>query len=73
MLLLVGPRLGVSDAGAVSVVAIVGLLVSGSIALWGIVLVITRPPGRLMFQLVIAAPLLIAVQLALSRSQLVAG
>ncbi len=73
VLLLVGPRIGAGDAGAVPVIAIVGFLVSEAIAVWGVVLVLTRPPGRLMFQLVIAASLLIAVQLALSGTQLVAG
>lgn len=73
VLLLVGPRVGADNPGAVPVIAIVGLVVSEAIAVWGIVLVLTRPPGRLTFQLVIAASLLIAVQLALSGTQLVAG
>lgn len=72
-LLLVGPRVGVGDPGPLSGVAIAGLVVSESIAVWGIVLVLTRPPSRVTFQLIIAASLLIAVQLAFSGTQLVAG
>ena len=73
VLLLVGPRIEGADPGPVSAIALVGLVVSVTIAAWGIVLVLTRPPGRLTFQLVIAASLLIAVQLGLSGTQLVAG
>lgn len=70
VLLLVGPLL-TGDAG-VSVLAVVGLVASVAIAAAGVVLVLTRPPGRVLFRLVIAASLLIAAQLVLSGTQLVA-
>ena len=70
VLVLLGPGLG--DPGAtVSAVAIGGLVASLGIAAWGIVLVVTRPPSRLLFRLVIVASLLIAAQLGLSGTRLV--
>lgn len=71
VLVLVGPGLSGSDVPP-STVAVVGLVASVTIAVWGIVLVVTRPPSRLLFQLVIVASLLIAVQLGLSGTRLVA-
>ena len=70
VLVLLGP--GLSDPGAtVSAVAIGGLVASLGIAAWGIVLVVTRPPSRQLFRLVIVASLLIATQLGLSGTRLV--
>lgn len=64
---------GSADPGAsFSAVAVTGLVASLVIAGWGIVLVVSRPPSRLLFQLVIVASLLIAVQLGLSGTRLVA-
>jgi len=37
-----------------------------------VVLVVTRPPGRLLFQLIIVASLVVAAQLALSGTALTA-
>lgn len=74
VLVLVGPWVadGLEGAGAAtSPVAIGGLAASLAIAAWGIVLVVSRPPSRLLFQLVIVASLLIAVQLGLSGTRLI--
>ncbi|SDC14981.1 4-hydroxybenzoate polyprenyltransferase [Sanguibacter gelidistatuariae] len=65
----VGPALG---QGGIPVITVVGVLAAVSIAVWGAVLVLTRPPGRLLFQLIIVASLLLATQLALSGTRLVA-
>lgn len=74
IVVLVGPGLlSGAGAGAPPVVAIVGVLAAVSIAVWGVALVLTRPPGRLLFQLIIVASLLLAVQLAASGTDLVAG
>lgn len=74
VVVLVGPGLlSGAGAGAPPVVAIVGVLAAVSIAVWGAALVLTRPPGRLLFQLIIVASLLLAVQLAASGTDLVAG
>lgn len=67
----VGPATG-PDGGRPPVIAVVGVLAAVSIAVWGAVLVLTRPPGRLLFQLIIVASLLLATQLALSGTRLVA-
>lgn len=67
----VGPATG-PGVGRPPVIAVVGVLAAVSIAVWGAVLVLTRPPGRLLFQLIIVASLLLATQLALSGTQLVA-
>jgi hypothetical protein len=56
----------------VSTAALAGLAASLAIAVWGSVLVVARPPSRLLFRLVIVASLLIAVQLGLSGTRLVA-
>ncbi|WP_405218943.1 UbiA family prenyltransferase [Agrococcus sp. Ld7] len=74
LLVLVGPWVSdvLAGAGATpSPVAIGGLAASLAIATWGIVLVVRRPPSRLLFQLVIVASLLIAVQLGLSGTRLI--
>lgn len=74
IVVLVGPGLlSGAGAGAPPLVAIVGVLAAVSIAVWGAALVLTRPPGRLLFQLIIVASLLLAVQLAASGTDLVAG
>lgn len=52
-------------------VAIIGLIVSLAIAAAGVVLVLTRPPTRLLFQLIIAAALLDVVLLALAGRALI--
>lgn len=71
LLVLLGPGLTDPDA-ALTAVAVVGLVASLAIAVWGVALVVTRPPSRLLFQLVVVASLLIAVQLGLSGTRLVA-
>lgn len=71
VLVLVGPGLSGSHEPPTTA-AVVGVVASVTIAVWGIVLVLTRPPSRLLFQLVITASLLIAVQLALGGTRLVA-
>jgi 4-hydroxybenzoate polyprenyltransferase len=63
-LVVVGPG---TPLGAV---AAVGVMVSLAIAVAGIVLVLTRPPTRLLFQLIIAGALLDVVLLALAGSAL---
>ncbi|ARC57577.1 1,4-dihydroxy-2-naphthoate octaprenyltransferase [Frondihabitans sp. 762G35] len=55
----------------VSAISIVGLVVTLGIALVGIRLVLTREPDRTLFRLVIAASLVIAVELVLSGTRLV--
>ncbi|WP_347755522.1 UbiA family prenyltransferase [Agrococcus sp. ProA11] len=74
LLVLVGPWVSSGVAGAAatpSPVAIGGLVASLGIAAWGIVLVASRPPSRLLFRLIIVASLLIAVQLGLSGTRLI--
>lgn len=74
VLVLVGPWVSDGLAGAdamPSPVAIAGLVASLAIATWGIVLVVRRPPSRLLFRLIIVASLLIAVQLGLSGTRLI--
>lgn len=74
VLVLVGPWVSDGLAGAdamPSPVAIAGLVASLAIAAWGIVLVVRRPPSRLLFRLIIVASLLIAVQLGLSGTRLI--
>lgn len=61
------------SVGTPPVIAVVGVLAAVSIAAWGAVLVLTRPPGRLLFQLIIIASLVLATQLALSGTRLAAG
>ncbi|GGF40428.1 UbiA family prenyltransferase [Subtercola lobariae] len=58
--------------GDVGVVGLVGFALEVMIAGVGVWLVLTRPPGRLLFQLIIASALLAVVQLALSGSSLMA-
>jgi len=67
LLVLVGP---VATGAPVTVVGVVGAGVSVVIAGWGTVLVVTRPPSRLLFRLVVVASLLVAAQLALSGTRL---
>jgi hypothetical protein len=71
VLVAVGPVLA-GSAESPGVVAIVALVVCVGIAVWGVVLVVTRPPGRLLFQLIIVASLVVAAQLALSGTALTA-
>ncbi|MFT2689248.1 hypothetical protein [Clavibacter zhangzhiyongii] len=47
-----------------------GLVVTLAIAAWGAVRVVTRPPGRLLFQLIMAASLLLVAQVALNATRL---
>ncbi|MBI9114857.1 UbiA family prenyltransferase [Sanguibacter suaedae] len=68
LLVLVGPV--VASPAPVSVVGMAGAVVSVVIAAWGTVLVVTRPPSRLLFRLVVVASLLVAAQLALSGTRL---
>lgn len=69
LLVVFGPVVaGTSDGpGPLALVALVACLV---IAAVGVVLVVTRPPGRLLFQLIIVASLVVAAQLALSGTVL---
>ncbi|MGG7464125.1 UbiA family prenyltransferase [Plantibacter sp. YIM 135347] len=67
-LVFVGPLL--AGSGAPSVFSVVALVVVLGIVAVGIRLVVTRPPSRLLFQLIIIAALVIAVQLALSGTTL---
>lgn len=71
VLVAVGPVLA-GSADSLGVVAVVALVVCVGIAVWGVVLVVTRPPGRLLFQLIIVASLVVAAQLALSGTVLTA-
>lgn len=71
LLVVLGPVLsGTSDAPGP--LALVALGVCLAVATAGVVLVVTRPPGRLLFQLIIAASLVVAAQLALSGTVLTA-
>lgn len=56
--------------GAAAAIAVVGFVATVMIAATGTVLSLRRPPSRLGFQLVMAAGLLLAAQLALSGAQL---
>ena len=73
VVVLLGPGLLTGGTGSPTVIAIVGVLAAVSIAVWGTALVLTRPPGRLLFQLIIVASLLLVAQLAASGTDLVAG
>lgn len=66
-----GPVLA-GQASSAGPLGLAGLGVCVLIAVVGIVLVATRPPGRLLFQLIIVASLVVAVQLALSGTTLTA-
>jgi 4-hydroxybenzoate polyprenyltransferase len=65
----VGPVLADPGVG-MTPLAVGGLVVTLAIAAWGAVLVVTRPPGRLLFQLIMAASLLLVAQVALNATQL---
>jgi 4-hydroxybenzoate polyprenyltransferase len=71
IVVLVGPLVA-RPGSAVTPAAVIGLVVSFAIAAWGARLVVTRPPDRLLFRLVILASLVIAVELVLSGTRLVA-
>ena len=73
VVVLVGPGLVAGSTSSPPILAVVGVLAAVSIAVWGATLVLTRPPGRLLFQLIIMASLLLAAQLAASGTALVAG
>ncbi len=64
-----GPVL-VGAATGPSALGVAALVVCLTIAAVGIVLVATRPPGRLLFQLIIVAALVVVAQLALSGTAL---
>lgn len=71
VLVAVGPVV----AGSVDSLGAVAVVASGAcvgIAVWGVALVVTRPPGRLLFRLIIVASLVVAAQLALSGTVLTA-
>jgi 4-hydroxybenzoate polyprenyltransferase len=55
-----------------SALAYAAFLACFTIAVWGVVLVLTRSPSRLLFQLIIVASLLVAGQLALNGTSLFA-
>jgi 4-hydroxybenzoate polyprenyltransferase len=65
----IGPVLADPGVG-MTPLAVGGLVVTLAIAAWGAVLVVTRPPGRLLFQLIMAASLLLVAQVALNATQL---
>lgn len=69
VIVLVGPVVAAPGSG-VSVVAVVGLVAAIAIAAVGVRLVLTRPPDRTLFRLVILASLVIAVELVLSGTRL---
>jgi 4-hydroxybenzoate polyprenyltransferase len=66
---MVGPVLA-DPAHRVTPLAVVGLVVTLAIAAWGTALVLTRPAGRLLFQLIMAASLLLVAQVALNATRL---
>ncbi|PSL37122.1 4-hydroxybenzoate polyprenyltransferase [Labedella gwakjiensis] len=73
ILVLVGPILPGADLSHVALlVALAGFAATIVIAVVGAVRVVCRPADRVLFRLVMAAGLLIAVQLALGGAQLVA-
>ena len=59
-------------SGGVTVLQWIGLVLTLLIALAGALLVVTRPPGRLLFQLIIAAALVNVVVLAFAGPRLLA-
>ncbi|MFT2748403.1 MULTISPECIES: UbiA family prenyltransferase [Clavibacter] len=65
----VGPVLA-DPAHAVTPLAVAGLVAMLAIAAWGAVLVVTRPPGRLLFRLIMAASLLLVALVAANATQL---
>lgn len=67
---LVGASLAILIGAGANLVTLVGFGLGLLIAGVGIWLVLTRPPGRVLFQLIIAAALVDVVLLALSGSQL---
>lgn len=69
LLVLFGPLVA-APGSRVSIVALAGLVVSLAIAAVGTRLVLTRPPGRLLFRLVILASLVIAAELVFSGTRL---
>ncbi len=73
VLVLVGPTIGSTGVGdrVPGPVEIVGFVVTLAIAAVGLVLAVRRPAHRVLFRLVMAAGLLIAIQLALGGVRLV--
>jgi len=71
VVVLVGPVVERPGTG-VTPSSVVGLLVSLGIAAWGVRLVLTRQPDRLLFRLVIVSSLVIAAELVLSGTRLTA-
>lgn len=69
ILVLVGPVVADPSRG-ISAVAVIGLVVSLVISAIGARLVVTRPPSRSLFRLVIVASLVIAIELVLSGTRL---
>jgi 4-hydroxybenzoate polyprenyltransferase len=71
LIALLGPVVS-GDQSSPSALAYASFLGCFSIAVWGSVLVLTRSPSRLLFQLIVVASLLVAGQLALGRTSLFA-
>jgi 4-hydroxybenzoate polyprenyltransferase len=69
LVVLVGPVIA-TPGTSVSLVSVAGLVVSLVIAGIGVRLVMTRPPDRTLFRLIIVASLVIAVELVLSSTRL---
>jgi 4-hydroxybenzoate polyprenyltransferase len=61
-----------SAAGLPLLVALLGLLIIVGLATYGIALVLTRPPTRILFQLILLSALVLVVMLALSGQHLLA-
>ncbi len=66
VLALIGP------VGPITALQWTGLAINLAIAVTGIALVLTRPPGRLFFQLIIAAALIDVILLAFAGDRLLA-
>ncbi|HEV7950724.1 MAG TPA: UbiA family prenyltransferase [Glaciihabitans sp.] len=60
-----------ATSGAVSTIGWVGLVISGIVAATGIILVLTREPSRLLFQLIIVGAIVNVTLLAFAGNQLV--
>lgn len=63
---------GPADRGPLPLIGLIGLVISATIAVGGILLVLSRPPSRLLFRLIIAAALVDVIVLATSGTSLLA-
>jgi 4-hydroxybenzoate polyprenyltransferase len=70
---MLGPVIDAGFATGPSVLAVAGFVIVSAIAVIGIVLVLTRPPSRLLFQLIIVSALVLVAQLALSGGTILAA